>query len=42
MIGRYHAPDAESVRLALHAARIPVERLWALRVFRVELMAAER
>jgi hypothetical protein len=29
----YQAPDAESVRLALQAASIPVERVWAFRLF---------
>jgi len=33
MIGLYQAPDAESVRLALQAASIPVERVWAFRLF---------
>ena len=30
----YHAPDAESVRLALREARIPAEQVWAFRQFR--------
>ena len=34
MISLYQAPDAESVRLALQAASIPVERVWAFRQFR--------
>jgi hypothetical protein len=34
MIGLYQAPDAESVRLALHDAGMPVERVWAFRQFR--------
>ena len=34
MISLYQAPDAESVRLALQAASIPVERVWAFRLFR--------
>lgn len=33
MISLYRAPDAESVRLALQAASIPVERVWAYRQF---------
>jgi len=33
MISLYRAPDAESVRLALQAASIPVERVWAFRLF---------
>jgi hypothetical protein len=33
MISLYQAPDAESVRLALQAASIPVERVWAFRLF---------
>ena len=32
-ISLYQAPDAESVRLALQAADIPVERVWAFRLF---------
>lgn len=31
MICLYHAPDAESVRLAQHQAGMPVERVWACR-----------
>ena len=34
MISLYQAPDAESVRLALHEASMPVERVWAFRQFR--------
>ena len=34
MISLYQAPDAESVRLALQAASISVERVWAFRLFR--------
>jgi hypothetical protein len=34
MVCLYHAPDAESVRIALREARIPVERVWAFRQFR--------
>jgi hypothetical protein len=34
MVSLYHAPDAESVRLALHDASMPVERVWAFRQFR--------
>ncbi len=34
MISLYQAPDAESVRLALHDASMPVERVWAFRQFR--------
>jgi len=34
MISLYQAPDAESVRLALQDARMPVERVWAFRQFR--------
>lgn len=33
MICLYQAPDAESVRLALHDASMPVERVWAFRQF---------
>jgi hypothetical protein len=33
MISLYEAPDAESVRLALHDASTPVERVWAFRQF---------
>ena len=33
MVSLYQAPDAESVRLALQAASIPVERVWAFRRF---------
>ena len=33
MISLYQAPDAESVRLALHDASMPVERVWAFRRF---------
>jgi hypothetical protein len=33
MISLYQAPDAESVRLALQAASIPVERVWTFRLF---------
>jgi hypothetical protein len=32
-ISLYRAPDAESVRLALQAAGIPAERVWAFRLF---------
>ena len=32
-ISLYQAPDAESVRLALQAASVPVERVWAFRQF---------
>lgn len=32
-VSLYQAPDAESVRLALQAASIPVERVWAFRLF---------
>lgn len=32
-ISLYQAPDAESVRLALQAASIPVEAVWAFRLF---------
>ena len=31
MISLYQAPDPESVRLALHDASMPVERVWAFR-----------
>lgn len=34
MICICHAPDAESVRIALREARAPVERVWAFREFR--------
>jgi Nickel responsive protein SCO4226-like len=34
MVCLYHAPDAESVRIALREARMPVERVWAFRQFR--------
>lgn len=34
MISLYHAPDAESVRLALHDASMPVEQVWVFRLFR--------
>ena len=34
MVCVYHAPDAESVRLAQREARMPVERVWAARQFR--------
>ncbi len=34
MICLYHAPDAESVRIAQRAANMPVERIWAFRQFR--------
>jgi len=30
----YHAPDAESVRIALRETRLSVERVWAFRQFR--------
>ncbi|OFZ96716.1 MAG: hypothetical protein A3H35_07925 [Betaproteobacteria bacterium RIFCSPLOWO2_02_FULL_62_17] len=33
MISLYKAPDAESVRLALQAVNIPVERVWAFQLF---------
>jgi hypothetical protein len=33
MISLYQAPDAESVRLALQDASMPVERVWAFRQF---------
>jgi hypothetical protein len=34
MICLYHAPDAESVRIAQREAKMPVERVWAVRQFR--------
>ena len=34
VVSLYQAPDAESVRLALHDASMPVERAWAFRLFR--------
>jgi hypothetical protein len=34
MICLYHAPDAESVRIAQRAANMPVERIWTFRQFR--------
>jgi hypothetical protein len=34
MVCLYHAPDAESVRIATREARLPVERVWAFRQFR--------
>ena len=33
MICLYQAPDAESVRLAQHQAKMPLERVWACRGF---------
>jgi hypothetical protein len=35
MLCLYEAPDAESVRLAQHEAKMPVERVWACRGFAV-------
>jgi len=34
MVCLYHAPDAESVRMAQREAGMPVERVWAFRQFR--------
>ncbi|HEY1394261.1 MAG TPA: nickel-binding protein [Methylibium sp.] len=34
MVSLYQAPDAESVRLALQAAGVAAERVWAFRQFR--------
>lgn len=34
MVCLYQAPDAESVRIALREARIPIEQVWAFRQFR--------
>ena len=34
MLSLCHAPDAESVRIALREAKAPVERVWACREFR--------
>jgi hypothetical protein len=34
MICLYHAPDAESVRIAQRAANMPVERIWTFSQFR--------
>ena len=33
MFSLYQAPDAKSMRLALHDASMPVERVWAFRPF---------
>lgn len=33
MICLYHAPDAESVRIAQRQAKMPVDRVWAFRKF---------
>ena len=36
MVCEFEAPDAESVREALHAAGIPHERVWTAHVYAVE------
>jgi hypothetical protein len=40
MLCLYRAPDAESVRIAQHEARMPVDRIWAFRRYRPELTGA--
>ena len=38
MLCLYRAPDAESVRIAQHEARMPVEKVWAFRRYGPEMM----
>lgn len=40
MLCLYRAPDAESVRIAQHEARMPVDRVFAFRRYGPELMGA--
>lgn len=38
MLCLYRAPDAESVRIAQHEARMPVDKVWAFRRYRPQRM----